>query len=127
MKDRAKGQILVRSLFAGCGLLALCFLAAMYSGCDTNSGDNVSPTLTALTVTPSTVTLTAGQENVIALVASGGNSNYTWVVSTGELGRIKPTDNSSTAIYKSTTNAGVNVVEVLDSANGVATVTITQR
>jgi hypothetical protein len=102
-------------------------MTAAFAGCDTNSGNKVSPVASALTVTPSTLSLTAGQSSAFVFVATGGNSNYAWAVSTPELGTITPSANGTTATYQSTTNAGVNVVEVTDGSSGAATATVTQR
>ncbi len=110
-----------------CAVLAAAIAAVSLTGCDTNSGDNVTTPTTALAISPSTLTLTAGEISTFTFIASGGNSNYTWSVSTDSLGTITPTANGNTAVYQSTTNAGVNVIEVTDSTSGAAAATVTQK
>ena len=76
-------------------------------GCESNP----NPT-TNLTIAPASVFLTAGTVSVVSLNASGGDSNYTWSVTSTNLGAVY--GGGLTVAYVSTTNAGVDTVIVTD-------------
>jgi hypothetical protein len=107
-----------------CAMLAVCILAASFTGCETSSGSSSSSTIS---ITPSSVTLTAGAISAVQFSAAGGNNSFTWSVSTPSLGTISAATNGLTATYQSTTNAGVNVVIVTDTSSASATATVTQQ
>ena len=57
--------------------------------------------------------------------ASGGDGDYAWSIGDTNLGELFVAD--ETAIYKSTTNAGLNTVTVADENGASATAAITQE
>ena len=97
-----------------------CVWAGLLVGCD--SGDDSD---TSLTLSPAAVYLAAGKVSVVTFTASGGNGDYAWSVGNANLGEIFVAD--TTAIYKSTTNAGVNTISVSDGDADVASAEITQE
>ena len=101
-------------------LCAGCVGMGLMIGCN-SSDDSTS----SLTLSPSAVFLSAGKVNVVTFTASGGNGDYSWTISNTNLGEIFVAD--ETALYKSTTNAGVNVISVYDGNADMATVDITQE
>jgi hypothetical protein len=115
-------------MFAGlCALMLGGMLGVFNAGCNTDSGNNTTQPESAITITPTSVTLSATQVSTFEFVASGGTSNYTWSVSTPNFGTIKAAPNGISATYQSTATAGVNVIEVTDSSTGAATATVTQQ
>ena len=98
-----------------------CLLAGLLNiGCE--AGDDST---SSLSISPSAVFLSADKVNVVTFTASGGDGTYSWTVSNTNLGEIYVAD--ETAIYKSSTNAGVNVVSVYDGNADVASVEVTQE
>ena len=100
--------------------IAACLLAGLVTGCESTATSS-----TTLSVTPASVYITAGKINVVTLGASGGDSNYTWSVSSTNLGVVFGA--GSTALYESTTNAGVNTVIVTDGTTAQGSAVITQN
>ena len=99
-----------------------CMLTGLVIGCESV---NSAPANT-LSITPASVYLTAGKVNAVNLSASGGSdTNYTWTVNNTSLGALFPA--GATAVYESTTIAGINTVVVTDGANDTASVVITQQ
>ena len=97
-----------------------CMGAALAAGCD--SSDEAEATLT---ISPSAVYLAAGKVSVVTFTAAGGDGDYAWSLGETNLGEIFVAD--ETAIYKSTTNAGLNTVTVADEDGASATAAITQE
>lgn len=97
-----------------------CVLVGLLMGCESNPKP-----ATNLTIAPASVFLTAGTVSVVSLSASGGDSNYTWSVTSTNLGAVY--GGGLTAAYVSTTNAGVNTVIVTDGNIGTASAVITQQ
>lgn len=105
-------------------LAAGCVLAVgLLAGCE--SGSSSSTVIGGVSLTPASVYLTAGKINTVTLSASGGDSNYTWSVSSTNLGMIYAMGDA--AAYVSTTNAGVNTVIVTDGNHDGASAVITQQ
>ena len=92
----------------------------MAAGCD--SSDEAEATLT---ISPSAVYLAAGKVSVVTFTAAGGDGDYAWSLGDTNLGEIFVAD--ETAIYKSTTNAGVQAISVSDENAGVASAEIVQE
>lgn len=97
-----------------------CVWAGLLAGCD--SGDESE---TSLTLSPSAVYLAAGKVSVVTFTAAGGDGEYAWSLGETNLGEIYLAD--ETAIYKSTTNAGINTISVSDGNGEVASAEITQE
>ena len=107
-------------------LVVLLGLASMIVliGCE-SSDDDASVAPSGLSVTPSAVTIPAlGVTNVL-FTASNGLGSYTWSIESAALGSIVSSGNS--AIYTSTTNAGINYIHVVDSSNNTATASINHQ
>ena len=97
-----------------------CMGAALAAGCD--SSDEAEATLT---ISPSAVYLAAGKVSVVTFTAAGGDGDYAWSLGDTNLGEIFVAD--ETAIYKSTTNAGVQAISVSDENADVASAEIVQE
>jgi len=99
----------------------------MLPGCETSSSSSSSPN-TVLTVIPATVYLVAGRISDVQFVTAGGDgnyTNYTWSASSNSIGTVYGA--GSTALYQSTSNAGINVIRVIDLSGNVGTATVTQE
>ena len=79
-----------------------------------------------LNLSPSAIGLAAGAVHSFEFTASGGNSNYSWSVSSSSLGVISGASNGVTATYRSTTNAGINTVTVKDGTTNRASASVIQ-
>ena len=98
-----------------------CVLTSLIISCESSSTPS-----TSITLAPASVYLTAGKVNIVTLTASGGDSNaYAWAVSNTNLGNVVTV--GGTALYQSTTNAGVNTVVVTDDQNNSGSSVITQQ
>lgn len=99
---------------------AVCVWAGLMTGCESNSDPASS-----LGISPVSVYLAAGKVSMVTFTASGGDGSYTWSVDSTNLGEIFIADEA--AIYKSTTNAGVNTVLVTDGNSDQASAVVTQE
>lgn len=107
-----------------CALLLLALASTfLVTGC--NDDDDNAPSTVTLTVSPSSVSFTAGIVTNVQFTAVGGRSPFTWSVSDASLGAI--VSSGSTAIYTSTTNSGRNYINLSDSATNSATATVNQN
>ena len=97
-----------------------CVWMGLMAGCDSDSDSTSS-----LTLSPGSVYLSAGKVSVVTFEASGGDGDYAWSIDSTNLGEIYIADD--TAIYKSTTNAGVNMVLVTDGNSDQAGAVVTQE
>ena len=108
----------VKSAIRGFVLGVGCLFACWTAGCD-EVDENSSVTLS-----PESVYLSAAEVSVVTFTASGGDGDYAWSIGDTNLGELFVAD--ETAIYKSTTNAGLNTVTVADEDGSSATAAITQ-
>ena len=104
-------------------VMANCVLAVLLSGCEINE-DTKSEANSVVTISPVSVYLSAGKVSIVEFTASGGDSNYTWSVSSNSLGVLYAAD--AYALYQSATNAGINEIEVVDLTGNVGSATVTQ-
>jgi len=105
----------IRGLVLGMGCVCACGMA----GCE--EADETS----SVTLSPASVYLSAAEVSVVTFTASGGDGDYAWSIGDTNLGALFIAD--ETAIYKSTTNAGLNTVTVADEDGESATAAITQE
>ena len=113
-----------------CGMMGVILVAALswfwVAGCESTSTAD-----SAITVTPSAVTLTDSNRTVM-LAASLASSNkvlvlpLNWSVSDPSLGTIKASQGLS-AVYESTGHVGNNTVTVRDQASSDGLALITQQ
>jgi len=101
-------------------LMAGCLLAGLVIGCESTSSSSGT-----LTITPASVYISAGKVNVVTLIASGGDGNYSWSVSSTNLGAIFAA--GTNAVYQSSTNSGVNTVIATDGNADQGSSVITQE
>jgi hypothetical protein len=114
----------LRSLAAS---VAMSAVAIFIAGCEADNsnapvfeGSNAVPVVVdtnysaTIYITPASAYIPSGQIAAVTFTASGGNSNYTWRLSSAWLGSIYPT--RETCIYHSTVNLGTNLITVSDSA-----------
>ncbi|MDD4870475.1 MAG: hypothetical protein PHR77_07930 [Kiritimatiellae bacterium] len=92
-------------------------------GCESEDDDDPSPG--ALVITPSEVAIPAGTITNVLFAASNGTGNYTWNIDIPALGSI--VSSGASAIYTSTTNAGINYIHLTDSSNNTTTASIQQQ
>lgn len=71
------------------------------------------------------VGLNANVGYIVTFTASGGDSNYTWSVSSSALGTIQA--EGVTAIYRSTRTAGTNTLTVVDASGNIGSAKVIQR
>lgn len=116
MKTGTAMEAAIKWLALGAG----CVLMGLAVGCDSDSDEE-----TSVSVSPSSVFLSADKVSVVTFIASGGDSNYVWSLSSTNLGELFVADEN--AIYKSTTNAGVNTLQVADGDGELASAVITQE
>jgi hypothetical protein len=102
-------------------VIATCFLFVLAVGCELNDNSTAD-----VTIYPTAVTLSSASIGVVTFTATGGNIPYTWSLSDNTLGTVYISTNA-TALYQSTTNAGVNTLTVRDSSGNSAFATITQH
>ena len=100
-------------------LAVSCVLGALLSGCESTTESS------EITISPETVYLNAAEVSVVTFTASGGDSNYTWAVSASSLGTLYVA--GDTALYQSTTNAGVNTITATDDSGNAGSATVTQE
>ncbi len=100
-------------------LAVSCVMAALFSGCESTTENS------EITISPETAYLSASEVSVVTFAASGGDSNYTWAVSTSSLGTLYVA--GDTALYQSTTNAGVNTITATDDSGNAGSATVTQE
>jgi hypothetical protein len=88
---------------------------------------HITPTIDKMTVTPSSVSLSAGARYV-AFTVSGGTPPYAWTSGNPSLGTISYSSATSyTAGYTAVAGAaGQNTITVLDAEGRVATASVTQ-
>lgn len=91
-------------------------------GCESDDDDSDSTAGSGLTVTPGSVTIAALTVSNILFTAANGIGTYTWTLDSAALGSLVVSGNS--AMYSSTTNAGLNYVHVTDSSNNTATASV---
>ena len=97
-----------------------CVLMGLTAGCDSDS-----KATSEVSVSPASVFLSADEVSVVTFTAAGGDSNYTWSVSSAILGTIYGAN--ETALYRNSTNAGINTLTVSDGDGESATAEITQE
>jgi len=94
-------------------------MAALFIGCESSTENS------EITISPETVYLNAAEASVVTFTASGGDSNYTWAVSTSSLGTLYVA--GDTALYQNTTNSGVNTITATDDSGHAGNATVTQE
>lgn len=101
--------------------LSVTFLAAFTIGCSNDATDSG----TTLTLAPSSASLSATTVSIVTFTVSGGDSNYTWMVSNSALGTLHTL--GGTALYQSVAVAGSNLVTVTDGSGSIVSATVTQQ
>ena len=101
-------------------------LGSLIMGCDTRNS--------TVSISPSSVLLSASTSASTAFTASGGDGLYTWTLSNNSLGVILTNNlpgpyatNDATAVYQNGVVAGVNILTVSDAGGDSASATITQE
>ncbi|MGD9781503.1 MAG: hypothetical protein AB7V14_05030 [Kiritimatiellia bacterium] len=95
----------------------------------TYSGEDTDDDTAALSISPSSATL-SGVQNTLVFTASGGTSPYSWYVSSTILGTVN-SDSGTTVKYTrptnnvSATSAHVNYVHVIDDDDNTVAATVT--
>ena len=108
-------------------MTAVSIVLALIAGCEFDN-EICSPDDLGLTISPSSVFLEAEKTNTVEFLANGGQSNYTWSISSDDLGTLYLTStNSAIALYQSTTNIGTNILTIRDADNNYANARIVQN
>jgi len=107
--------------------MGLCIgLASMivFTGCESSDDDN-STAPSGMTISPSAVTVKTPAITNILFAVSNNMGACAWTIDSAVLGSIVAS--GSSAIYTSTTNAGINYIHVTDSSNNTVTASVTQE
>lgn len=122
MQSEQKGVYMKKAVFTIAMVLGLVSIIGLV-GCESEDDDDPSPG--ALVITPSEVAIPAGTITNVLFAASNGTGNYTWNIDIPALGSI--VSSGASAIYTSTTNAGINYIHLTDSSNNTTTASIQQQ
>jgi len=110
-----KSAVIITVIFALASMIVMV-------GCESDDDDSDSTASSGLTISPDSATIAALTVSNVLFTAGNGEGTYSWIVDSQALGSLVISGN--TAIYTSTTNAGLNYIHVTDSSNNTVTASV---